>query len=175
MSGCERLHGTPCARDEALGPGLRLTSRALPILVAMALMMVSGASLSAEEHGVAAFECVPCGMGFSGKKEWSRHEMEAHGARGCTACGVLFTNGSEEKAAHEILHHGATHCAACGRDFRTNREAMDHLVPVHHLPACQLHHVVFANDEEAKLHAARCPTFRAQFEKWKKSPRVRKP
>ncbi len=158
--------------DEPTIPVTRCRGRGAPagvlaVAALVALLLAVGLTdLFAEDHGAAAFECVPCGMRFSDTKEWARHEIKAHGARGCARCGVLLANDLEE-AAHRILHHGATHCLACGRDFSTNREAVDHLVSTHHLPHCSIHHMVFANDEEAAAHAASCPVFRAVFEKEK--------
>lgn len=155
------------------GRGRGAPAGVVAVAVLAAVLLAVGLSyLFAEDHGAAAFECVPCGMRFSDTEEWARHEIKAHGARGCAQCGVLLANDLQE-AAHRILHHGATHCIACGRDFSTNREAVDHLVSTHHLPRCSIHHMVLANDEQAAAHAARCPAFRAVFEKVK-APRAEK-
>ncbi|HHQ49724.1 MAG TPA: hypothetical protein ENK19_12680 [Acidobacteria bacterium] len=152
---------------QATGNPLPVTTGWMVLAVLMVGFWLPGThSARAEDHGAAVFECVPCGMKFSNEKEWARHEIKVHGAKGCEECGVLY-HGRLEEAAHEILRHGATHCSACGRDFRSNRAAVDHLVSIHHLPHCSFHNMVFANDQQARAHAAKCPAFRAEYKRWK--------
>jgi len=125
----------------------------------LVLLIVSPAA--AEHTSSAPFECRACKRQFATQQAAARHDIKAHGAQGCSKCGILYKNAADG-VNHQVFHHGGRTCGVCGRTFASNLATRAHLAVAHRITHCDKDDLDFTTSAEAAAHARKCAAFRRQ-------------